>query len=349
MSRPHVRQFGVIFVVSMATALSALAGPDTIIYVDDDAPPGGDGRSWETAYRYLQDALPPLSYAARAKSGVMPSDTRRPAQPVPATSADGSQERTRDETPKPLRSPRTEAEKKRIARVKKFLSSIEGESPEPLIFRLIEGGYIKRASAKGSSWFAMPTSNYQDVVDKADAFLEYWSDLVADESPLLTYPRIEVKKSRSKVSRYIVQYKQMYKGIEVYGGMINVCANAEGQIGSLGTDILRNIQPLESGRVSLQGKMTSREVKRKAIAWMKKKHAQARFKATSPEQVIFAPVIFSMQGGPRLAWSLNVVPRETPWFLRLLGRRAKFVSGEFAIVDDNSGDVIYHYPLAIVD
>ncbi len=28
-----------------------------IIYVDDNAPPGGDGRSWGTAYRYLQDAL----------------------------------------------------------------------------------------------------------------------------------------------------------------------------------------------------------------------------------------------------------------------------------------------------
>ena len=28
-----------------------------IIYVDDDAPPGGDGASWTTAFRFLQDAL----------------------------------------------------------------------------------------------------------------------------------------------------------------------------------------------------------------------------------------------------------------------------------------------------
>ncbi len=33
-----------------------------IIYVDDDAPLGGDGQTWNTAYRYLQDAL----YAAEA-------------------------------------------------------------------------------------------------------------------------------------------------------------------------------------------------------------------------------------------------------------------------------------------
>jgi predicted outer membrane repeat protein len=33
----------------------------TVLYVDDDAPPGGDGQSWQTAFTYLQDAL----YAAR--------------------------------------------------------------------------------------------------------------------------------------------------------------------------------------------------------------------------------------------------------------------------------------------
>ena len=30
---------------------------ETVIYVDDDAPLGGDGKSWETAYRFLQDGL----------------------------------------------------------------------------------------------------------------------------------------------------------------------------------------------------------------------------------------------------------------------------------------------------
>ncbi len=28
-----------------------------VIYVDDDASPGGDGLTWPTAYNYLQDAL----------------------------------------------------------------------------------------------------------------------------------------------------------------------------------------------------------------------------------------------------------------------------------------------------
>ena len=36
---------------------SASAGPTGPLYVDDDAPPGGDGTSWETAFTFLQDAL----------------------------------------------------------------------------------------------------------------------------------------------------------------------------------------------------------------------------------------------------------------------------------------------------
>ena len=35
------------------SAANAHAGP--VVYVDDDAPPDGDGLSWATAYRFLQD------------------------------------------------------------------------------------------------------------------------------------------------------------------------------------------------------------------------------------------------------------------------------------------------------
>ncbi len=41
----------------MATATTANTLAQTIIYVDDDAPEGGDGLAWQTAFRDLQDAL----------------------------------------------------------------------------------------------------------------------------------------------------------------------------------------------------------------------------------------------------------------------------------------------------
>ena len=37
--------------------ISDLAHGGAILFVDDDAPPGGDGLTWDTAYRFLQDAL----------------------------------------------------------------------------------------------------------------------------------------------------------------------------------------------------------------------------------------------------------------------------------------------------
>lgn len=46
-------------------ALPTRAQP--VLYVDDDAPPGGNGASWATAYRYLQDALA----AARESGGTV--------------------------------------------------------------------------------------------------------------------------------------------------------------------------------------------------------------------------------------------------------------------------------------
>ena len=37
--------------------ISGLAHGGTVLFVDDDAPQGGDGTTWDTAYRFLQDAL----------------------------------------------------------------------------------------------------------------------------------------------------------------------------------------------------------------------------------------------------------------------------------------------------
>ncbi|UCD75238.1 MAG: right-handed parallel beta-helix repeat-containing protein [Phycisphaerales bacterium] len=54
-----------IAVLVLATTTS-IAHAGTVLYVDDDAPLGGDGQSWNTAYRYLQDALA----AAQPGSGV---------------------------------------------------------------------------------------------------------------------------------------------------------------------------------------------------------------------------------------------------------------------------------------
>ena len=45
-------------VATMVLGLPSLVcGAGSVVHVDDDAPPGGDGASWDTAYRFLQDGL----------------------------------------------------------------------------------------------------------------------------------------------------------------------------------------------------------------------------------------------------------------------------------------------------
>ena len=48
---------GSVVVAVVCTLVMVCPAFSRIIYVDDDAPPGGDGSSWDQAYRFLQDGL----------------------------------------------------------------------------------------------------------------------------------------------------------------------------------------------------------------------------------------------------------------------------------------------------
>lgn len=57
---PRSRQTALVSALSIVGAFIALGTPtlgQPVVFVDVDAPPGGDGESWETAYADLQDAL----------------------------------------------------------------------------------------------------------------------------------------------------------------------------------------------------------------------------------------------------------------------------------------------------
>ena len=79
-------------VVVLVLAVATQSYGRTVIHVDDDAPPGGDGQSWQTAYRSLQDALDRAAACAgvareiRVAAGVYrPSATTDPTDPRTAT------------------------------------------------------------------------------------------------------------------------------------------------------------------------------------------------------------------------------------------------------------------------
>ena len=53
----HPQRLMTLAVLMIALPHLSTASAQTVIYVDDDAPLGGDGTSWPTSYTYLQDAL----------------------------------------------------------------------------------------------------------------------------------------------------------------------------------------------------------------------------------------------------------------------------------------------------
>ena len=53
--RSHLTICSVTSLILFATASRSFAGG--VLFVDDDAALGGDGIKWDTAYRFLQDAL----------------------------------------------------------------------------------------------------------------------------------------------------------------------------------------------------------------------------------------------------------------------------------------------------
>jgi hypothetical protein len=56
------KQSAIICIIALGLCTAA---PGKIIYVDDDAPPGGDGTSWASAYRFVQDALADANDSAK--------------------------------------------------------------------------------------------------------------------------------------------------------------------------------------------------------------------------------------------------------------------------------------------
>jgi hypothetical protein len=59
-----------------------------VLYVDDDAPPGGNGSSWQTAFRHLQDALTAAATAEKPLEIRVAQGVYKPDQGVGQTAGD---------------------------------------------------------------------------------------------------------------------------------------------------------------------------------------------------------------------------------------------------------------------
>ncbi len=85
----------VAFVVVCVLACGSIVGAGVVIHVDDDAPAGGDGATWDTAIRYLSDALVVASDPAVGVSGIhIAGGIYRPDRSAAAPDGSGSRDAT---------------------------------------------------------------------------------------------------------------------------------------------------------------------------------------------------------------------------------------------------------------
>ena len=94
------RTLWVAAVLTTALLLTSPARADTL-YVEDNAPPGGDGLSWRSPYTYLQDALyhaaaDPAIAEIRVAAGTYKPDQDEAIPIAPEEGQSGDPERDRN-------------------------------------------------------------------------------------------------------------------------------------------------------------------------------------------------------------------------------------------------------------
>ena len=75
-------------IYAQITSATLASGPPKVVYVDDDAVAGGDGSSWDCAYRYLQDALVDANAADKPVEVRVAQGRYRPDQGAGRTEGD---------------------------------------------------------------------------------------------------------------------------------------------------------------------------------------------------------------------------------------------------------------------
>ena len=74
-------------IITLLVLFGNRAAYGMVFFVDDNAPPDGNGQSWQTAYKYLQDAMAAASggdqirvaggiYKPDQGDGIMPGDRK---------------------------------------------------------------------------------------------------------------------------------------------------------------------------------------------------------------------------------------------------------------------------------
>jgi hypothetical protein len=78
--------------------------------------------------------------------------------------------------------------------------------------------------------------------------------------------------------------------------------NASGGVVAAMSDIMRDTKALDTGKVSLDPKITSLTAEERAIEYFSKEHPALEFEASENSLMIFDPDVIGWDGEPKLVW-----------------------------------------------
>ncbi len=212
-----------------------------------------------------------------------------------------------------------------------LLSSVRGKTSKdaPRISKT-KDSYLRFLGAPPSAYFPVEAGKFDNPEQMAGTFLSKQRNFFVNESAAVSFDKIRVK---SQGPRTYVRYQQKYAGIPIFGAELIVQVNAKDGIGAVTSDIMRNTQELDRGKVSLSPKMDAVEAKKRAVEWLTAQHKGLQFAASEPKMMIYAPSVVGNRGEAKLVWQTEV------------GNTGEAIVKENILIDAHRGEIVFHHPL----
>ncbi|HUW82866.1 MAG TPA: M4 family metallopeptidase [Phycisphaerae bacterium] len=212
-----------------------------------------------------------------------------------------------------------------------LMRSLRGAPPHeaPRVART-RSGHLRFLAAPPSAYFSTPSAPAAGPAQRARIFLEQWRDLLVAASPAVGFEAVRV---RSGAHRSNVHFEQTYDGIAVFGARVMVQVDNSGGVECVLSDILRNVERLDSGSPSTRPAIKAGRAQDAAIALLAAENAELELRASPAVLMVYAPSVLGRGGDPQLVWQTEVSNVGPP------------AVKEVVLVDAHTGRLAFRYPL----
>lgn len=195
------------------------------------------------------------------------------------------------------------------------------------VFRT-EDGYLRFIGAPALTDFAVDKVGTPQQI--ADEFLKQRKNLFVSESNFVSF---EVSRVKTNNGRGFVRYKQKYSDLPVEGAAMIIQISKAGGIEAIISDIMRDTEWLDKGKVPLAPTISAQTARQKAIEHIAAQYLNLQLEATDAELTIYSPQVVGNSGPPQLTWQMVV------------NNVGKITVKERILIDAHSGKVAHSYPL----